>query len=351
MGVSYSEAKANLDAAVKQLFVADPTVRAVGITRHQGGFGYRAVRNAAAPTPQGGVVDAFAAVPAHKVPSQIASIPVTVVDGPGEVRSLVIIADNSPTIHATATSVPEVRAFRPLAAGLQIENFNDDSRERAAGTLQPGFLIVGTLGCFVKLTDGRVALLSNNHVVAAENHGINGADQIYQPGSLTAKPSLDVAELTHFKPILPSPAGVVPPSPGIVLNDVDAGIALLAHGAAFHQGYLPVRHLVMPHATAAASVGDRVFKVGRTSGLTQGTVTSIATTVGPIPYKDGPSWFQDSIEIEGVNGTQFSDHGDSGSAIVRDNGEIVGLLYAGNGQQTYACPIEAVFRFFNCTLA
>ena len=72
--------------------------------------------------------------------------------------------------------------------------------------------------------------------------------------------------------------------------------------------------------------------------------------VGPIPYAAGPSWFRTSITIEGLNGTMFSDHGDSGSAIVRTNGEIVGVLYAGNGQQTYACPIDAVFSALKCTL-
>jgi len=45
----------------------------------------------------------------------------------------------------------------------------------------------------------------------------------------------------------------------------------------------------------------------------------------------------------------FSDHGDSGSAIVGASGKIVGLLYAGNGQQTYACPIDEVFKALKCT--
>jgi hypothetical protein len=47
----------------------------------------------------------------------------------------------------------------------------------------------------------------------------------------------------------------------------------------------------------------------------------------------------------------FSDHGDSGSAILLDSGEVVGLLYAGNGQRTYACPIDAVLQAFGCALA
>jgi len=352
MGVSYTEAEQQLGTAVAQIFDSDPTVRAVGIGRHESGFGYRAVRNAAALFPLGGVINAFAALDvAHTIPAQVANIPVSVVDAPGEVRSLVLIPDTGLATPAIATTVPEVGAFRPLVAGLQIENFDDDTRQRTAGKLQPGFLIVGTLGCFVKLANGKTAILSNNHVVAAENHGKKNKDQIYQPGSIQANPTLDVAQLTTFKKIVPSPGGLQPPAAGVTLNEIDAGIAVLAAGAAFQQGYLPSRQLVTPHGTARASVGDRVFKVGRTTGLTRGTVTSVATVVGPVPYRDGASWFQSSIEIEGLNGTLFSDHGDSGSAIVRESGEIVGLLYAGNGQQTYACPIDAVFKFFKCSLA
>jgi hypothetical protein len=50
-----------------------------------------------------------------------------------------------------------------------------------------------------------------------------------------------------------------------------------------------------------------------------------------------------------LNGTLFSDKGDSGSAIVRTNGEVIGLLYAGNGQQTDACPIEDILSSLHCS--
>jgi Trypsin len=147
-----------------------------------------------------------------------------------------------------------------------------------------------------------------------------------------------------------SPPGTTPRTGLVVFNEIDAGVAELDQGLSFGQGYLPFRRLIAPSATATARVGDRVFKVGRTTGLTHGEVTDVATVVGPIPYDLGPCWFRRSITIEGLNGTQFSDKGDSGSAIVRTNGELVGILYAGNGKETYACPIEAVFRELNCTL-
>ena len=84
--------------------------------------------------------------------------------------------------------------------------------------------------------------------------------------------------------------------------------------------------------------------------MTFGEVIDVSTIVGPVTYDFGPCWFRRSIVIEGINGSLFSDRGDSGSAIVRTNGEIVGILYAGNGQQTYACPIDVALQNLDCTL-
>jgi len=47
----------------------------------------------------------------------------------------------------------------------------------------------------------------------------------------------------------------------------------------------------------------------------------------------------------------FSDHGDSGAAIIKDGTrEVVGLLFAGNGTDTFACPIDAVLTALNCSI-
>jgi len=43
--------------------------------------------------------------------------------------------------------------------GLQIENADDDQR---TGVVAGGHIIVGTLGCFVRLAAGGLAILSNN---------------------------------------------------------------------------------------------------------------------------------------------------------------------------------------------
>ncbi len=51
-------------------------------------------------------------------------------------------------------------------------------------------------------------------------------------------------------------------------------------------------------------------------------------------------------------GTLFSSGGDSGSAIVAaQDGALLGLLYAGNGVETYACSALGALGALGVTLA
>jgi hypothetical protein len=340
MGVSLQACEDALDKAVNDLFDADPRIQAVGIARHEDAFGFKAVRNEAK------IVPASAAAGAKKKPPKtIKKVPVTVET---------VTADIEPHLQVShlqaASFVPERGLARPLVCGLQIQNVDDDDRQRKAGALQPGFIIIGTLGCFVTLADGSTAILSNNHVLAGENRGLKGKDRILQPGSLTFAAAQHVATLTDFVALKPSPANARPARGNVVFNAVDAAVAKLEQGVAFSQSYLPARRQPAPQGLTTAKVGDKVFKIGRTTGLTHGTITAVGTVVGPIGYDPGNCWFSQQFEIVGDNGTLFSDHGDSGSAVLSTTGEVLGLLYAGNGTQTYACPIQAVLAAFSCNL-
>jgi hypothetical protein len=338
MGVPFWQAEESLEKAAVELFGTDPGIRSVGITRHGSGFGYRAVRNGAVALPS------RSGLP--RIP-EIDQVPVVFADAPGEIESLVMVVKSGPASPAASSLVPEVHRHRPLVAGLQIQNFDDDDRQ---GILGRGLMTVGTLGCFVRDASGAPALLSNNHVIAGENRGLRRHDRILQSGGEEYRMEERIAVLTDFLDLQVSPAGGTPRLGTAVLNEVDAGLAALDPDVLFTLGYLERRNLTAPNGTAAARPGDQVFKVGRTTGLTFGEVLDVAAIVGAVAYGPGPCWFQHSIVIEGLGGTQFSDKGDSGSVVSRINGEIVGLIYAGNGQQTYACPIEAVLRGLRCTL-
>jgi hypothetical protein len=337
MGVPFGQAEEAVESAAEILFDLDPRVRSVGITRHGEAFGYRAVRNSAMIVPLAAIGEPV---------REVHGVPVLFTDTPGEVESLAAVAASGPASPAASSLVQEVGRHRPLVSGLQIQNFDDDLRE---GVLDKGLMIVGTLGCFVRLPDGEPGFLSNNHVVAGENRGRRKADRILQPGGGTFDPADLVGILEDFVDLRVSPVGATPRKGNAIFNEVDAGVVRLSTEVSFNQGFLLFHNLVAPNGVARAKAEDQVFKVGRTTGLTHGKVTDVATIVGPIPYDPGPCWFRRAIVIEGLNGTLFSDKGDSGSAIVRTNGEVIGLLYAGNGQQTYACPIEDVLNGLHCS--
>lgn len=74
------------------------------------------------------------------------------------------------------------------------------------------------------------------------------------------------------------------------------------------------------------SKGLSVFKIGRTTGLTYGTITDFVGYTG----SDGKEW--QGFEVTGDNGV-FSTFGDSGSAIITVSKphKIVGILSAGDG--------------------
>jgi hypothetical protein len=340
MGVPFPVCEELLQTAVEDLFDADPQIQAVGIGRHESAFCFRAVKNAAK------ILPASVAKGAKKPPKSIKKVPVTIESVTADITPHLLVP------HPLAASfVPEQQSHRPLVCGLQIQNVDDDNRQRKAGKLGPNLIIIGTLGCLVKLATGPTAILSNNHVLAGENRGQKLKDRILQPGSLGFSSSEHVATLTDFVALKPSPNNARPALGNVVFNTVDAAVAQTEASIQSHQGYLPARQLLAPHGFTGPRVNDKVFKVGRTTGLTRGTITAVGVVTGPIPYDPGPCWFQGQLEIEGENGTLFSDHGDSGSAIVSTTGEVIGLLYAGNGTQTYACSIQSVLTALNCTLA
>lgn len=334
-------ALAKVELAAGQIFDADQSVRSVGVGKSADGYGFVAVRNILAPVPF------KAKLGGGNLPTLIDGISVEYTNSRMDPVNFARVPHTGPASPGIGSVISEQQSHSMLVCGLQIQNFDNDVR---SGDIGRGYIVIGTLGCFVQVNGG-IGILSNNHVVAGENQGVIGTDRILQPGSSAFSASSHVATLSGFVGLKVSPANSSIAAGTVVLNDIDAGIADLQPGIGWSQSYLPGRAVAAPHGVANPTVGDRVHKVGRTTGLTFGTVKQIGVVVGPIDYEPGPCWFRQCIVIEGDNGTTFSDHGDSGSAIVRDDGTVIGLLYAGNGTQTYACSISNVMQALNCILA
>lgn len=202
-------------------------------------------------------------------------------------------------------------------------------------------ITAGTLGCFVSKGEKEEAfILSNNHVLAAENKGRKG-DVILQPGKHDKgqKDRDTAAGLDNF--IKLDSAG---------LNHVDCAVARIREGIKFNSGLLKDVGQLTGVAIGLPAQNARVQKIGRTTGLTHGNVTAFEVDNLIVSYDLGNLKFNNQIEIEGANQKPFSLGGDSGSLIYDDDCKAVGLLFAGSDQGgkggrglTYANPIQRVF--------
>lgn len=216
--------------------------------------------------------------------------------------------------------------------------------QRRVRPLRPGLSVAhpdvsaGTLGGFVRL-DGRLAVLSNNHVLAASGAAETG-DPVLQPGPADGGTSRDrVGSLTAFEALS-----------GVRANLVDAAVAMLDPGIAAEPGDLPGGPLSGPIPRSLDIEPDElVEKVGRTTGHTRGRITAVEVDGVAVQYDEGVYTFDDQIEIAGRTGA-FSQGGDSGSVIWRSRDRApLGLLFAGSSTGgdagtgvTFANPLATV---------
>lgn len=183
----------------------------------------------------------------------------------------------------------------------------------------------GPIGLFPKLRKtGLRVLLSNNHVLANENRARLG-DPILQPGPMDG--GADAADivgfLADFVPLKTSGANLMDAAIASLIDaDIPDPSTLTGAPTAVLKG---VRD-------APLDVGDQVFKIGRTTGLTEGRVSAIEVDDAVVDYEIGSLRFDRQFEIEGAENTAFSDGGDSGSLVFDAEGLGAALLFAGSDQ-------------------
>jgi hypothetical protein len=208
---------------------------------------------------------------------------------------------------------------RPVECGTSVGHFN---------------ITAGTLGCLVKKSAGNnndIFILSNNHILADANSA-NIDDSIIEPGIFDGGTE-PIAKLTEFEPINVDDTS----------NFIDAAIAKVINNIDVRTSIITIGNVQNPPMMAATS--QSVRKHGRTTGQTMGIVMDIAADVR-VRFGRKTANFEDQLAIQGVNGL-FSQGGDSGSLIVDAmTRRPVGLLFAGGGNQTFACPIDKVLSRF-----
>lgn len=233
-------------------------------------------------------------------------------------------------------------------------------------------ITAGTFGALVKdAATGETLILSNNHILANSSNGRDGrselGDPIFQPGTYDGGKSEDtIAHLQRFVPIATEYQQSTCPisrrvstigntmlttiRPNYRLqfvklsdthNLVDCAVAKPISPGMITPEILEVGLI---RGTAEVKLGDRLRKSGRTSGLTTGPVTALAATLRVEMHAGVYALFRDQIVA-----TLQSQGGDSGSLVVNENNEAVGLLFAGSDRATIVNRIQNVMEQLRIT--
>ncbi|HEX6901871.1 MAG TPA: hypothetical protein VF789_19275 [Thermoanaerobaculia bacterium] len=274
----------------------------------------------------------------NALPSEVEGVPTDVIESaPAFLLPAVTAAEE--------IAVPGVDGIFALATAPQPCSADRRRRQRPVRAgISTGHIAItaGTISCFcrsVRPGDNpeQVYVLSNNHVYADVNNASPG-DLLLQQGRADGGGAADeIARLDRF--VFMNLGGVIP-------NRVDGAIGRLSPGVSFDPEICSIGRI---NGTAQAFQGMRVRKHGRTTGLTEGAVTSINydALVG-MDHMD-PSVvarFVDQIRVERTAPhPTFGLGGDSGSLVVTSEGtDAVGLYFAGPDSGFYgiANPIGAV---------
>jgi hypothetical protein len=236
--------------------------------------------------------------------------------------------------HHVVEDAPWTRTRqRPVAIGTSVGHYA---------------VTAGTVGAFVaRVGDTDRLLLSNNHVLANENRA-RLADPVLQPGDADGghRPDDVVGTLDRFVAL--DPVGV---------NHVDCALARMNDDVAADPAGL--RGLGDLGEVGAPDDADWVVKIGRTTGLTFGTVSAFELDGLYVEYSAATLRFDAQLEVASVSDDPFSRGGDSGSLVVtRDRLRPVGLLFAGSERGgpgdsglTYANPLTAVLELLDVRFA
>ena len=206
-------------------------------------------------------------------------------------------------------------------------------------------ITAGTFGCLVQ-RNGQVYILSNNHVLANSNAAQLG-DAILQPGPHDGGTSADqIGTLAEFIPVgFSGSSGCSPLAslmrlfrPSALINEpgnntVDCAIAKPLSDDLVNPDIL---NIGIPTGVGTATLGTQVQKSGRTTGLTTDQITQIDVTVS-VDYGGKIAIYKNQLMAGAM-----SQGGDSGSAVLDMNKQVVGLLFAGSNTTTIMNPIQFV---------
>nr|WP_234414403.1 S1 family peptidase [Paenibacillus sp. CAA11] len=228
--------------------------------------------------------------------------------------------------HAYKARQQFTRRIRPVQAGYSV------------GTPQ----VSGTAGLIVAGSGESRYLLSNNHVLNQNN--TSGYSETIQPGGADdGRARVDrIGQLSRFVRLKKKGT-----------NLLDAAISV-----PIRRSILSPRYAIfgaLPGHVNTYKVGDKFKKVGRTTGLTQGTVESVNTDI-QVDYGDygnlGIVNFKNQTVVRGEKPVSLS--GDSGSVWLTNRGNFAAAVnYAGSadGKLSISFPVQWAMQAFGIRVA
>ena len=219
----------------------------------------------------------------------------------------------------------DVKTYDPLKGGISI----------GPCRVINGSIFAGTLGAIVLDNVSNTPMaLSNFHVMAVDDRS--------QVGDPMTQPSLIDGGLCPNDVV-----GVL--QQRFLGGEVDCAVSRIT-GRNFTNEIVDIGPI---SGIADVVINEAVRKRGRTTGLTFGTVDGIGLTV-TLDYGDGLGnqtlTNQITLVVDPTHSARLGDHGDSGSVVVNEDDEVIGLYFAGDstGLTGVANPIRSVLQILNC---
>jgi hypothetical protein len=218
----------------------------------------------------------------------------------------------------------DVGRYRPLVSGSQLEYTTSEQTSTGGAT----HFKTGTLGCFAKARrKGKKVILTAGHVAAGcgdPNPAINHR-RLGQPD--------DTCDCSCCSKCWSTVVGTVvdarvDPDAGLIQIDkcIDTSPNVRVIG--------PIHGVL--NTTQINGLGGKTVRVrgAKTEMVKTGTVMNVheSNNTECVEFEGGPSVsraFTDAIRVNADRGDFFGQPGDSGSAVLDENGNLIGLLFAG----------------------
>lgn len=232
-----------------------------------------------------------------------------------------------------------------LTPGMQIESITGGGE--------------GTIGCFARKTvsPNELVVLSNSHVLFGDTLGVSGPFKIYHPnvGSTCCRGwniGKTVGQYSNSNHTVRSSYSFQGESGTNKGSDVDCAIATIDGDVSFNNNVPKIGMItgVPPAGSLGVAAGDRVRKVGITTGLTSGKILDLSHLNGkdasnnqplnpvlcPIQISGGGIEDELAGAFPNINffvilpddgKADFVGGGDSGAAVVNDARQVIGLIF------------------------